>query len=86
MIKLILSFVARGFKHSMFLFYSYCGNRAPARTKSFGSKDFGLVVDTFIKGWPQVHELKEQVFSNWLASVGSASDYPVFPNGLFMVK
>ncbi|GLJ47120.1 hypothetical protein SUGI_0994890 [Cryptomeria japonica] len=60
------------------VFYSYCGNRAPTRTKSFGSKDFGLVVGTFIKGWPQVHELKEQVCSNWLASVGSASDYPVF--------
>lgn len=65
------------------VFYSYCGNRTPTREK--GSKGSGLL-ETFIKWdngswgsrWPQVHELKEQVCSTWLAPVGSASDYPVF--------
>ncbi|KAJ7562881.1 hypothetical protein O6H91_03G087600 [Diphasiastrum complanatum] len=66
------------------VFYSHCGNRAPLRSSSFGRQlSSSLLFEQFAlagwnKGWPQIHEVKEQICTRWLGPVGSASDYPVF--------
>lgn len=68
------------------VFYSHCGNRAPSRINSFGRQRSSQALLEYLKkyngtwyvGWPQMHEVKEQICSTWLGPVGSASDYPVF--------
>lgn len=68
------------------VFYSHCGNRAPFKAAT-GFRWFREFLfeqlpkwnaTAMYQGWPPMHELKEQVCTNWLGPVGSASDYPVF--------
>lgn len=60
-------------------FYSHCGNQAPDQPGIFQRQR--SVFDDLPKwfaGLKNVHLAKQQMCTEWLGPVGTASDYPVF--------
>jgi hypothetical protein len=64
------------------VFFSHCGNQAPARSTFLGRQwSRNLLFEdlpNWFAGWQNIHQAKELVCTQLLGTVGSAQDYPVF--------